>query len=101
MQTGECSVCLCVLVHSYSGKMSLLCKEAEANGSFGRSQSVRVVAELRPAGAELRITCRFVQDPKFYAGASSVKPPLTMSATAQIKSKFTQALRSTSRPAFS
>jgi len=36
-----------------------------------------------------------------YVGTSSVKPAVTMSTTAQIRSKFTQALRRTWRPTFS
>ena len=36
-----------------------------------------------------------------YVGTSSVEPAVKMSATAHIRSKFTQALRRTSRPTFS
>jgi hypothetical protein len=36
-----------------------------------------------------------------YVGTNSVKPAVKMSATAHIRSKFTQALRRTSRPTFS
>src|SRR5271155_16936 len=38
---------------------------------------------------------------KLYVGISSVNPAVAINATAQIKSKFTQALRSTSSPSFS